>query len=75
MEDVASTCCWHWIWSITRFGPPSQVRLLDKESKRALDDPDGLLEQVLVAWKNAGHLFRMVNCTGLLNLRFLQDRA
>ena len=34
---------------------PVRVRLLDKESKRALDDPDGLLEQVLVAWKNAGH--------------------
>ena len=34
---------------------PVKVRLLDKESKRALDDPDGLLEQVLTAWKNAGH--------------------
>ena len=33
---------------------PVKVRLLDKESKRALDDPDGLLEQVLAAWKNAG---------------------
>ena len=54
---------------------PVRVRLLDKESKRALDDPDGLLEQVLVAWKMPAILFRMVNCTGLLNLRFLQDRA
>ena len=34
---------------------PVRVRLLDKESKRTLDDPDGLLEQVLNAWKNAGH--------------------
>ena len=34
---------------------PVKVRLLDKESKRDLDDPDGLLEQVLTAWKNAGH--------------------
>jgi len=34
---------------------PVRVRLLDKVSKRTLDDPDGLLEQVLIAWKNAGH--------------------
>ncbi|MAX46153.1 MAG: shikimate kinase [Euryarchaeota archaeon] len=34
---------------------PVRVRLLDKQSKRTLDDPDGLLEQVLIAWKNAGH--------------------
>ena len=34
---------------------PVRVRLLDKESKRTLHDPDGLLEQVLNAWKNAGH--------------------
>ena len=34
---------------------PVRVRLLDKKSKRDLDDPDGLLEQVLIAWKNSGH--------------------
>jgi shikimate kinase len=34
---------------------PVRVRLLDKESKRTLEDPDGLLDQVLNAWKNAGH--------------------
>jgi len=34
---------------------PVRVRLLDKKSKRDLDDPDGLLDQVLIAWKNSGH--------------------
>ncbi len=34
---------------------PVKVRLLDKEPRKELDDPDGLLEQVLIAWKNAGH--------------------
>ena len=34
---------------------PVKVRLLDKEPRRELDDPDGLLEQVLSAWGNAGH--------------------
>lgn len=34
---------------------PVRVKLLDKESKRELDDPDGLLEQVISSWKNAGH--------------------
>ena len=33
---------------------PVKVRLLDKEPRKELDDPDGLLEQVIVAWKNAG---------------------
>ena len=34
---------------------PVKVRLLDKEPRRELDDPDGLLEQVLSAWGIAGH--------------------
>ena len=34
---------------------PVKVRLLDKEPRKELDDPDGLLEQVLIAWRNAGH--------------------
>ena len=34
---------------------PVRVKLLDKESKRELDDPDGLLEQVVSSWKSAGH--------------------
>ena len=34
---------------------PVKVRLLDKEPRRELDDPDGLLEQVLSAWGNAGY--------------------
>ncbi len=33
---------------------PVKVRLLDKESKRTFDDPDGLLEAVLDCWKNVG---------------------
>ncbi len=34
---------------------PVKVRLLDKEPRKELDDPDGLLEQILIAWRNAGH--------------------
>ena len=34
---------------------PVAVRLLDSPSKRALDDPDGLLDGVLKAWTDAGH--------------------
>ena len=34
---------------------PVAVRLLDSPSKRDLDDPDGLLDQVLAAWTTAGH--------------------
>ena len=33
---------------------PVKVRLLDKEAKRSLEDPDGLLDAVLESWKNAG---------------------
>ena len=33
---------------------PVKVRLLDKEPRRQLEDPDGLLEAVMEAWKNAG---------------------
>ena len=36
---------------------PIAVRLLDTPSKRDLDDPDGLLGQVLLVWKNAGYSF------------------
>ena len=32
-----------------------KVRLLDKEPKRDLSDPDGLLIAVIESWKNAGH--------------------
>ena len=34
---------------------PVAVRLLDSPSKRDLDDPDELLDQVLAAWTAAGH--------------------
>lgn len=34
---------------------PVKVRLLDKESKKVLSDPDGLLEAVFDSWKAAGH--------------------
>ena len=34
---------------------PVTVRLLDKESKRELDDPDNLLETILQVWKTSGH--------------------
>ena len=34
---------------------PVKVRLLDKESRRGLTDPDNLLENVLQVWKNSGH--------------------
>ena len=34
---------------------PVAVRLLDSPSKRNLDDPDELLDQVLAAWTAAGH--------------------
>lgn len=34
---------------------PVKVRLLDKESKKILSDPDGLLEAVFDSWKAAGH--------------------
>lgn len=34
---------------------PVAVRLLDSPSKRTLDDPDRLLDQVLAAWTAAGH--------------------
>jgi len=34
---------------------PVKVRLLDKESKKGLSDPDGLLEAVFDSWKAAGH--------------------
>jgi shikimate kinase len=33
---------------------PVKVRLLDKESRRNLEDPDGLLDAVLESWKKAG---------------------
>ena len=33
---------------------PVKVRLLDKEPRRNLEDPDGLLDAVLESWKNAG---------------------
>ena len=33
---------------------PVKVRLLDKEPRRSLEDPDGLLDAVLESWKNAG---------------------
>lgn len=33
---------------------PVKVRLLDKQSKRTFDDPDGLLKAVLDCWKNVG---------------------
>lgn len=31
---------------------PVKVRLLDKKPRRELDDPDGLLEQILATWKS-----------------------
>ena len=34
---------------------PVTVRLLDKESRRELDDPDNLLETILQVWKTSGH--------------------
>ena len=34
---------------------PVNVRLLDAPPRRKVEDPDGLLEAVLNAWKNAGH--------------------
>ena len=34
---------------------PVKVRLLHKESKKVLSDPDGLLEAVFDSWKAAGH--------------------
>ena len=34
---------------------PVVVTLLDKPSRRELDDPDGLLEATVGAWKEAGH--------------------
>ena len=34
---------------------PVAVRLLDKESKRTLSDPDGLLEAVVNVWVASGH--------------------
>ncbi len=34
---------------------PVVVTLLDKPSRRELDDPDGLLEATVEAWKEAGH--------------------
>jgi len=34
---------------------PVTVTLLDKPSRRELDDPDGLLEATVEAWKEAGH--------------------
>ena len=46
---------------------PVKVRLLDKESRKNLDDPDGLLDAVLESWKKAeltipeGDLFWSVN--------------
>jgi len=46
---------------------PVKVRLLDKESRKNLDDPDGLLDAVLESWKRAeltipeGDLFWSVN--------------
>jgi shikimate kinase len=33
---------------------PVKVRLLDKEPRRSLEDPDGLLDAVLESWKNVG---------------------
>lgn len=33
---------------------PVKVRLLDKEPRRSLEDPDGLLDAVLESWKKAG---------------------
>ena len=33
---------------------PVKVRILDKKSRRDVEDPDGLLEQIVIAWKNAG---------------------
>ena len=33
---------------------PVKVRILDKKSRRDIEDPDGLLEQIVVAWENAG---------------------
>ena len=34
---------------------PILVRVLDKKSKREVDDKDGLLPHIVEAWKNAGH--------------------
>ena len=34
---------------------PVKVRLLDKEPKKELSDPDGLLNAVIESWKSAGH--------------------
>ena len=34
-----------------------KVRVLDKQPRKVLDDPDGLLNEVETSWKNAGHDF------------------
>jgi shikimate kinase len=34
---------------------PVTVALLDQPARRQLNDPDGLLDEVLTAWKGAGH--------------------
>ena len=34
---------------------PVTVALLDQPARRQLNDPDGLLDEVLTAWKEAGH--------------------
>ena len=41
---------------------PMTVRLLDRPSKREVNDEDGVLDAVLTAWLEAGHPFpRILN--------------
>ena len=50
---------------------PVKVRLLDKEPRRELDDPDDLLGHVMTSWKDAGNPILKGICIGRLLQAYL----
>ena len=53
---------------------PVKVRLLDKEPRRELDDPDDLLGHVMTSWKMQEIQFLKGIYTGRLPQVYLQDK-